>query len=50
METKPLLKDETLWDRIHGFSLDAPDAEFPFFKKNSQKKKIGTLILQKSNR
>ncbi|WP_407497231.1 glycine-rich domain-containing protein [Elizabethkingia anophelis] len=33
METKPLLKDDTLWDRIHGFSLDAPDAEFPFSKK-----------------
>ncbi|OCA71105.1 hypothetical protein BBH99_03465 [Chryseobacterium contaminans] len=33
METKMILKDETLWDRIQGFSLDASDAEFPFSKK-----------------
>ncbi|WP_407480717.1 glycine-rich domain-containing protein [Elizabethkingia meningoseptica] len=33
METKPLLRDEFLWNRIMGFSLDAPDAEYPFSKK-----------------
>lgn len=33
METRMLLKDESLWDRIQGFSLDAPDADFPFSKK-----------------
>lgn len=33
METKMLLKDESLWNRIQGFSLDAFDADFPFSKK-----------------
>ncbi|KFF22470.1 glycine-rich domain-containing protein [Chryseobacterium sp. JM1] len=33
METKILLKDETLWSRIQSFSLDASDADFPFSKK-----------------
>jgi hypothetical protein len=33
METRMLLKDESLWNRIQGFSLDAPDADFPFSKK-----------------
>ncbi|MDN3695533.1 hypothetical protein QWZ06_26545 [Chryseobacterium tructae] len=33
METKMLLKDESLWSRIQGFSLDASDADFPFSKK-----------------
>ncbi|WP_419494325.1 glycine-rich domain-containing protein [Chryseobacterium bernardetii] len=33
METKMLLKDESLWNRIQGFSLDASDADFPFSKK-----------------
>lgn len=33
METNILLKDESLWIRILGFSLDAPDADFPFSKK-----------------
>lgn len=33
METKIVLKDESLWNRIQGFSLDAPDADFPFSKK-----------------
>ncbi|MBP2617326.1 glycine-rich domain-containing protein [Chryseobacterium jejuense] len=33
METRMLLKDESLWNRIQGFSLDASDAEFPFSKK-----------------
>jgi hypothetical protein len=33
METKMVLKDESLWNRIQGFSLDAPDADFPFSKK-----------------
>ncbi|AZB19010.1 hypothetical protein EG352_15085 [Chryseobacterium indologenes] len=33
METKLVLKDEFLWNRILGFSLDAPDADFPFSKK-----------------
>ncbi|MGE8556328.1 MAG: glycine-rich domain-containing protein [Chryseobacterium jejuense] len=33
METRMLLKDESLWNRIQGFSLDASDADFPFSKK-----------------
>lgn len=33
METRMFLKDESLWNRIQGFSLDAPDADFPFSKK-----------------
>lgn len=33
METRMLLKDESLWNRIQGFSLDAPDADFPFSRK-----------------
>ncbi|MDR6544757.1 hypothetical protein J2810_000797 [Chryseobacterium rhizosphaerae] len=33
METKMVLQDEFLWSRIQGFSLDAPDADFPFSKK-----------------
>lgn len=33
METKMILKDESLWNRIQGFSLDASDAVFPFSKK-----------------
>ena len=33
MKTRMLLKDESLWSRIQGFSLDAPDADFPFSKK-----------------
>lgn len=33
METKMVLKDESLWNRIQGFSLDASDAGFPFSKK-----------------
>ncbi|WP_223598204.1 hypothetical protein [Chryseobacterium sp. GVT01B] len=33
METRMLLKDESLWNRIQGFSLDAPNAAFPFSKK-----------------
>ncbi len=33
METRMLLKDESLWSRIQGFSLDASDADFPFSKK-----------------
>ncbi|MDW9381227.1 hypothetical protein [Chryseobacterium sp. JV558] len=33
METRMLLKDESLWTRIQGFSLDAPGAAFPFSKK-----------------
>lgn len=33
MDTKMIVKDESLWNRIQGFSLDAPDADFPFSKK-----------------
>lgn len=33
METKMIIKDEALWNRIQGFSLDASDADFPFSKK-----------------
>lgn len=33
METKMLLKDESLWSRIQEFSMDASDADFPFSKK-----------------
>ncbi|CEJ67895.1 hypothetical protein BN1195_00175 [Chryseobacterium oranimense G311] len=33
MKTTILLKDETLWNRIRSFSLDASGADFPFSKK-----------------
>lgn len=33
METKLILQDEFLWERIQGFSLDASDADFSFSKK-----------------
>ncbi|WP_347217472.1 hypothetical protein [Chryseobacterium sp.] len=33
METRMLLKDDSLWNRIQEFSLDASDADFPFSKK-----------------
>lgn len=33
METKILLRNESLWEGIQGFSLDNPDATFPFSKK-----------------
>ncbi|WP_312510519.1 glycine-rich domain-containing protein [Chryseobacterium culicis] len=33
METKMVLQDESLWNRIQNFSLDAPGADFPFSKK-----------------
>lgn len=33
METIMQLKDESLWNRLQGFSLDASDADFPFSKK-----------------
>ncbi|WP_228463810.1 MULTISPECIES: hypothetical protein [Chryseobacterium] len=33
METRMLLKDESLWNRIKGFSLDDSDSDFPFSKK-----------------
>lgn len=33
METRMLLQDESLWDRIQKFSLDEPGTVFPFSKK-----------------
>lgn len=33
METKMLLRNEILWERLQGFSLDHPNAIFPFSKK-----------------
>lgn len=33
METTMILKNESLWNRIWQFSLDAPGADFPFSKK-----------------
>lgn len=33
MKTETLLKNENLWQRIQGFSLDAENAAFPFSKK-----------------
>lgn len=33
METKMVVKDESLWSRIQAFSLDAPGVDFPFSKK-----------------
>lgn len=33
METKKIIKDENLWDRIQSFSLDQPNVDFPFSKK-----------------
>lgn len=33
METKMIVKDESLWSRIQDFSMDAPGVDFPFSKK-----------------
>lgn len=33
METKLILQNDPLWKRIQHFSLDHPDADFPFSKK-----------------
>lgn len=33
METKMIVKDENLWNRIQSFSLDVPNVDFPFSKK-----------------
>lgn len=33
METKTLLKNEMLWNRIQSFSIDTPNVDFPFSKK-----------------
>lgn len=33
METTIIVRDESLWNKIREFSLDAPDSEFPFSKK-----------------
>lgn len=33
METKVLLQNDSLWNRLLEFSLDVPDADFPFSKK-----------------
>ncbi|WP_278351773.1 glycine-rich domain-containing protein [Chryseobacterium gleum] len=33
METKMIVKDESLWKRIQEFSLDTPGVDFPFSKK-----------------
>ncbi len=47
METKLVVKDEFLWNRILGFSLDAPGMQTFRFRKSLQKKKTGLLNLQK---
>lgn len=33
METKMLLQNDSLWNRLQDFSLDAPNVDFPFSKK-----------------
>lgn len=33
METKKLLQNDSLWNRLQEFSLDAPNVDFPFSKK-----------------
>jgi hypothetical protein len=50
METRMLLKDESLWNRIQGFSLDAPDADFPFSKKAGKRRKLESRFYAKSHR
>ncbi|REC42226.1 glycine-rich domain-containing protein, partial [Chryseobacterium pennipullorum] len=48
METKMVLQDESLWNRIHGFSLDAPDADFPFSKKLAKEENWSLDFCQKA--
>lgn len=33
METEIVLRNDSLWKRLQGFSLDSPDADFPFSRK-----------------
>ena len=33
METKKLLQNDSLWNRLQEFLLDAPNVDFPFSKK-----------------
>ncbi|WP_228446512.1 hypothetical protein [Chryseobacterium sp. 3008163] len=33
METKILLQNDSLWNRLQSFSLDTPNVDFPFSKK-----------------
>ena len=39
MKTEILLRNENLWQRIQGFSLDAQNASFPFSKKLAKEEK-----------
>lgn len=48
METTILLKDETLWNRIQNFSLDASDADFPFSKKLAKEERWTVDFTQKA--
>lgn len=48
METTILLKDETLWNRIQSFSLDASDADFPFSKKLAKEERWTLDFAQKA--
>ncbi|NML68912.1 hypothetical protein HHL23_03760 [Chryseobacterium sp. RP-3-3] len=48
METTILLKDEILWNRIQNFSMDAPDADFPFSKKLAREERWTLDFAQKA--
>lgn len=39
MDTKIVMQDKNLWNRIQGFSLDEPGVAFPFSKKLAKEEK-----------
>lgn len=48
MKTKNVLRNENLWQRIQGFSLDAENAAFPFSKKLAKEENWSAEFTQKA--
>lgn len=48
METKMLLKDELLWNRIQSFSIDASNVDFPFSKKLAREENWTEIFTKKA--
>lgn len=48
METKMLLKDELLWNRIQSFSIDASNVDFPFSKKLAREENWTEIFAKKA--
>ncbi|ANF50687.1 hypothetical protein A0O34_09195 [Chryseobacterium glaciei] len=48
METKMLLQNDSLWNRLQQFSLDAPNVDFPFSKKLAKEEKWSVDFTKKA--